>query len=71
MSSYSLLRACSGVRYDAIDKTLHIAPKIKGDFKCFFSTATGYGLAAVEQGQPFCRVIHGRVQTSSLKYTPA
>ena len=71
MSSYSLLQACGGVRYDAIDKTLHIAPRIKGDFKCFFSTATGYGLAGVEDAKPFCRVVHGKVHTLNIKYTPA
>lgn len=36
LSSYSLLQALTGVRYDAVDRTLHIAPRIEGDFITFF-----------------------------------
>lgn len=42
MSSYGLLQGLTGLRYDAVDKTLHIDSKI-GDFTCFLSTATGFG----------------------------
>ena len=34
----------TGIRYDAVDKVLHIRPKIPGDHASFLSTATGYGL---------------------------
>jgi len=71
MSSYALLQAAGGIRYDAIDKTLYIAPAVKGDFQCFFATATGYGLAGVQNGQPFCKVVAGKVHALSIKYTPA
>lgn len=70
MSSYSLLQAAGGIRYDAIEKTIYIAPAIKGDFKCFFATATGYGLAGVENGQPFCKVVAGKVHALNIKYSP-
>jgi len=32
MSSYALLQGMTGIRYDAVEKILYVAPKIKGDF---------------------------------------
>ncbi|MGQ9597768.1 MAG: GH116 family glycosyl hydrolase, partial [Thermoproteota archaeon] len=44
MSSWSLLLALSGFEYGALEKTIGFSPKIfKGDFKCFFSTGSGWG----------------------------
>jgi hypothetical protein len=53
MSSYALLFGLSGARYDAVDKTLYIDPRISGDFRCFLSTAGGYGTVGVKHGKPF------------------
>src|SRR5260370_9086645 len=35
MSSYALLQALSGARFDAVDKTLYLKPALKGDFRSF------------------------------------
>ena len=43
MASYALLQAMTGARYDAVEKTLYLAPRIGGDFRSFLSTATGFG----------------------------
>ena len=43
MASYGLLQGMTGVRYDAVDRTLTIRPSSAGDFRAFLSTATGYG----------------------------
>jgi len=61
MSSYTLLYALSGARYDAVDRTLYINPKIKGDFRCFISTATGYGTVGIKDGKPFIEVKRGEI----------
>jgi hypothetical protein len=53
MSSYALLFGLSGARYDAVEKVLYLEPRIKGDFRCFFSAATSYGTVGVKKGQPF------------------
>src|SRR5882757_5100 len=53
MSSYALLQAASGARYDAVDQILHLTPAIKGDFRCFLSTAKGYGTVGLRNGKPF------------------
>jgi len=53
MSSYALLFGMSGARYDAVEKLLYLDPSIKGDFRCFLSTASGYGTVGVRKGKPF------------------
>ncbi|MFA6101573.1 MAG: GH116 family glycosyl hydrolase [Victivallaceae bacterium] len=69
MASYGLLQGLTGISYDAAEKTLHIAPRIKGDFTSFLSTATGYGLSGVENGKPFVKVCEGTIETEKIEYT--
>ncbi|MDD5698636.1 MAG: GH116 family glycosyl hydrolase [Victivallaceae bacterium] len=61
MSSYGLLQGITGIRYDAVEKVLYMAPKITGDFVSFLGTATGYGLAGIKAGEPFLNVIDGQI----------
>jgi uncharacterized protein (DUF608 family) len=68
MSSYALLQGLSGARYDAVDKVLHLKPAIKGDFRCFLSTATGYGTVGVQRGKPFLEVKSGSIDVKEIKY---
>jgi len=68
MSSYSLLQALSGARYDATDKTLYLQPAVKGDFKAFLSTATGFGTVGVRNGKPFLKVVSGRIDVARIEY---
>ena len=46
-----LLQGLSGARYDAVEKVLYLEPGIKGDFRCFLATATGYGTVGVRERQ--------------------
>jgi len=69
MSSYALLQGLTGVRYDAVDKVLYIAPSIRGDFRGFLATAGGYGIVGVKNGKPFVEVVHGRIDTKNIRYT--
>ncbi|MCE0498342.1 MAG: non-lysosomal glucosylceramidase [Methylacidiphilales bacterium] len=68
MASYSLLQALSGARYDAVEKTLHLEPKIKGDFRSFLSTATGFGVVGVKDGKPFLEVKAGQIEVRAIEY---
>ena len=44
MSSWSLILALSGFRWDATSGTLAFAPQVnERDFRCFFSTGSGWG----------------------------
>jgi len=68
MSSYALLGALSGARYDAVDKVLYLRPAITGDFRAFICTATGYGTVGVHNGKPFCKVISGEIPYQKIEY---
>jgi len=70
LSSYALLQGWSGARYDAVDKVLHLAPTVRGDFRCFLATATGYGAVGVRNGQPFLDVRSGQIEVAKIAYTP-
>jgi uncharacterized protein (DUF608 family) len=70
MASYGLIQGLTGVRYDAVDKVLYIAPTIEGDFRAFTSTATGYGTVGIKDGEPFVEVVHGTIPYEEIVYTP-
>jgi len=70
MSSYALLFGWSGARYDAVEKVLHLEPAIKGDFRCFLSTANGYGTVGVRGGRPFYEPKSGTVEIRHINYIP-
>lgn len=67
MSSYALLFGLSGARYDAVDKVLYLDPRVTGDFRCFLSTATGYGTVGVKGGKPFYEPRSGMLDISEIK----
>jgi len=71
MSSYALLQAHSGARFDAVESILYLGPALKGDFRCFLSTATGFGTVGVKNGKPFVEVVSGRIPYREIKYTSA
>jgi hypothetical protein len=71
MSSYALLQGLTGARYDAVDKILHLQPSIKGDFRSFISTATGYGTVGVKKGKPFVGVTAGKIEVREIRYIAA
>jgi uncharacterized protein (DUF608 family) len=67
MSSYALLQAFSGARYDALEEVLYLKPSIQGDFRCFLSTATGYGAVGMKDGKPFLDVKSGSIKVKAIK----
>jgi hypothetical protein len=68
MSSYGLLQGLTGVRYDAVDKTLYVDSKI-GDFKSFLSTASGFGNVEFKQGQVSLSVVSGSIDVEHTVVT--
>lgn len=71
MSSYALLQAFTGARYDAVSKTLYLKPVIAGDFRSFLSTATGFGTVGVKNGKPFLEVTSGSIPYQKIEYSAA
>jgi hypothetical protein len=60
MSSYGLLQGLTGLRYDAVDRTLYVDSRI-GDFTCFLSTATGFGTVRLQQGKATVHTAYGSI----------
>jgi uncharacterized protein (DUF608 family) len=58
LSSYGLLQGLTGVRFDAIEKTLYVDSKV-GDFTSFLSTETGFGTVSYAKGKVSVNVPHG------------
>jgi uncharacterized protein (DUF608 family) len=67
MSSYGLLQGLSGARYDAVEQVLYLQPSVKGDFRAFLSTATGYGTVGVRAGKPFLEVKQGTIEVKEIR----
>jgi len=60
LSSYGYLQALTGVRYDAVDKTLYADSQL-GDFTSFLSTETGFGTVTLEAGKLSVKVVYGSI----------
>ena len=60
MSSYGLIQGLTGVRYDAVTKTLYVDSKI-GDFRSFLSTRAGFGTVRFENGKASLDVKWGEI----------
>jgi len=65
MSSYGLLQGLTGVRYDALDKTLYVDSKI-GDFKTFLSTETGFGNVELKGGKASVNMVYGTLNVKKV-----
>ena len=63
LSSYGYLQALTGVRYDAVDKTLFIDSRI-GDFTLFLSTETGFGNVSLKAGKAALTVVYGTIEVN-------
>ncbi|MEO5683544.1 MAG: GH116 family glycosyl hydrolase [Chitinophagaceae bacterium] len=60
LSSYGYLQALTGVRYDAVDKTLYVKSRV-GDFTSFLSTETGFGTVSLKGGKAIVKPAYGRI----------
>jgi uncharacterized protein (DUF608 family) len=51
MSSWSVVLAMSGFEYDGLKAAVNISPPLsQADFRCFWSTGTGWGTFAIRRG---------------------
>ncbi|MEQ8809957.1 MAG: GH116 family glycosyl hydrolase, partial [Imperialibacter sp.] len=65
LSSYGMLQGLTGVRYDAVDKTLYVDSRV-GDFTSFLSTEKGFGTVSLKGGQPSLDVAHGEISVDKV-----
>ena len=59
MASYGLIQGLTGIRYDAVSKTLYFDSQIGDDFTSFFSCHSGFGNVGLENGAPFVKMASG------------
>ena len=65
MSSYALLEALTGVRYDAVEKTLYVSKKA-GNFTSFLSTDTGFGNVTCHNGKVTLQLVYGNIDVGKI-----
>jgi uncharacterized protein (DUF608 family) len=65
LSSYGYLQALTGVRYDAVEKTLYIDSQV-GDFRSFLSTASGFGTVSLKGGKPSIKMVSGKIDLKKV-----
>ncbi len=62
MSSFALLQALGGVRYDAVARALEVDPAVKGNRRVFLSTVAGFGTVAFAGGAPTVKAAAGTIE---------
>jgi len=60
LSSYGYFQCLTGVRFDAVDKTLYVDSKV-GDFTSFLSTETGFGTVTLKAGKVSVKAAFGKI----------
>jgi uncharacterized protein (DUF608 family) len=66
LSSYALLEALTGVRYDAVNQTLYVRSRV-GNFVSFLSTDTGWGNVIFKDGKATVDVVYGRIPVRTVR----
>ncbi len=61
LSSYGLIQGLTGIRYDAVDRTLYIDSRVGDNFRAFLATASGFGTVGLKAGRPFVQMRSGRL----------
>ncbi len=65
LSSYGYLQALTGVRFDAVTRTLYVDSKI-GDFTSFLCTETGFGNVSLKDGKASLKVSYGTIDAKKI-----
>jgi len=66
LASYSLIQGYTGVRYDAISKTLFANTKNTKNYTAFLSTATGYGTVRMNNGEVSVHPVEGMIDVQHI-----
>ena len=64
MSSFALIQGYTGLRYDAVDKTLHV--RSRGDFRAPLFTARGFGVVSRQGGKVTVDVRSGEIPVAAI-----
>jgi uncharacterized protein (DUF608 family) len=65
LSSYGLLQGLTGVRFDAVTRTLYVDSKV-GDFTTFLSTQSGFGLVSLTGSKVNVKQVFGNIPVKKV-----
>jgi uncharacterized protein (DUF608 family) len=66
LSSFGLIQGLTGIRFDAVEKTLFIDSKIGNNFRAFLSADGGFGTVGLKDGKPFVEVKFGELKIEKI-----
>jgi uncharacterized protein (DUF608 family) len=66
LSSYGLIQGLTGVRYDAVEKTLYMDSQMGDNFRAFLATASGFGTVGLKDGRPFIEMAKGSLDVQHV-----
>ena len=66
LSSYGLIQGLTGVRFDAVEKTLYIDSRIGNNFRAFLASENGFGTVGLRDGNPFVEIKHGTLDIQKV-----
>ena len=67
MSSFALIQGYAGLRYDAVDKTLHVASSV-GDFRAPLFTGRGFGIVERKGSEVTIQVRAGEIPVAKIVF---
>jgi len=69
MASYALLLALSGFEFDSVEGYVGFNPRLdqEGEFKCFWSLGSGWGVFKSNKSQVLIQVKYGKLKLKRLK----
>ncbi len=65
LASYGMLQGLTGVRFDNVDKVLHVDSKV-GDFTTFLSCETGFGTVSLSNGKVTVKAALGTIPVAKI-----
>ena len=65
LASYGLIQGLTGLRYDAVEKTLYLDSKI-GNFTSFISTNTGFGTVSLKGKEISLKMVEGTLEIDKV-----
>lgn len=68
MASYALLQGYTGVRYDAVSKTLYVSTRNSGVYRTFLATSKGYGTIHVSNDHVEIDTVSGVMEIDDIVY---
>lgn len=68
LSSYAYLQAYTGMRYDAVEKTLYLSRENAAEYTAFLCTESGYGTVTVRNGKAEIHAAEGEIRVEKTVF---